>query len=101
MEHFIRNLGASDWWRINVTFGKSITDMYSLGKQLDFSGMKEIVTTALQQGLLPFNTEGIYLVLTDANVFVDRFCTDSCGYHSYLEYNGYNLAFAFGIDILI
>jgi hypothetical protein len=69
--NFVNNVGSSAWWAMNndylvskLTFGAAITDAYSLGKSLTPDSANAIAQNALEKGLLPKNTNGIYLVMT-------------------------------------
>ena len=71
---FVRNIGATAWWRINnaysgvgaLTYGKDVDDAaYSQGKTFasDFA-VWNVVQNAFNKNLLPKDTNGIYLVLS-------------------------------------
>ena len=71
-----KNLGVSK----TVTLGGQYDDDYSLGKKLSTKQIESIVIASLTK--LGTNPNGVYLVLTAADVQVDGFCGSSCGSHS-------------------
>jgi hypothetical protein len=50
-------------------------------KEAQRSDIALLVRGALGQKLFPTDAKGIYIVLTAADVYVERFCMDSCGFH--------------------
>ncbi|CAI6000177.1 unnamed protein product [Closterium sp. NIES-64] len=77
-----------------VALGKSVLDRnyVSGGGKVLRNYQKDVVAIInyhLRSKLLPFDTDGIYMVMTDPTVEVkssdprDGFCTRFCGYHSY------------------
>ena len=89
--NFVTNIGASPWWSIvtrynnasSMTYGGSANDSYSQGRNLTQTTVFAIVTRAINSHVLPNNTNGLYLVLSSADVFETGFCTADCGWHSY------------------
>jgi hypothetical protein len=78
-----------------VTFGGSIADNYSVGStNLSDSAIQSIVTTAIKNGL-PASTNGVYFVLTSADVTKSGFCTSYCGWHTYGTIASMNIKYAF------
>jgi hypothetical protein len=68
---FVSTVGATPWWAINKPYGvgnlvykKAVADNYSQGKTLTTSTVWASVTNAINKGLLPWDTNGIYLVLS-------------------------------------
>ena len=58
-----------------------------------------VVDTAISNGSLPYDANGIYSVLTAPSVGVDGFCTSFCGYHNYKPLsNGKNAIYLFAGD---
>ena len=103
---FLSLLGGSDWFGIvqgyyqnigGVTTycsgqlhpAMSIQDAYSLGTAI--IEPYNIVLHNMEAGLLPRDPDGIYLVLTSADVSVvtgdSTYCDQFCGFHSYFHYN--------------
>ncbi|RUR13290.1 hypothetical protein [Legionella sp. km772] len=96
INHFLSILGGSHFYKILTTyrnkngsaipnsihFGKAIIDNYSYGKNLSDDNVWAVVNRAINRGLLPKNKNGIYLVLTSADVNeTSGFCTEYCGWH--------------------
>jgi len=93
---FLNNLGGSPYLKINqsysaggyaitgnASFGGETSDAGSAGLTLKDSSILTIVSTALTAGTLPYDSNGIYLVLTSsANVKKSGFCTSYCGWHT-------------------
>ncbi|KAI5071854.1 hypothetical protein GOP47_0014105 [Adiantum capillus-veneris] len=76
-----------------VTVGAQISDKkYSSGKTLQRIHMETLLRNAIVTQSLPSiptpkdnanATNTLYLILTSADVFVEHFCMDSCGFHDY------------------
>jgi hypothetical protein len=100
LPQFIAGLSGSSYFNTNagyfdnsrhvsnlVTMSNQTWDLYSHGSSLDFSTVQGIVVQALSNGLLPTDPDGIYFVLTSADVSESSaggFCTPGtgqCGYH--------------------
>lgn len=93
---FLSNIGGSPYFNINksysagsytitgnVIFGGDTTDANSAGLNLTDSSILKIVQTALTNGKLPYDANGVYFVLTSsANVKKNGFCTSYCGWHT-------------------
>lgn len=92
---------VSSWWKTaasyvdkyngsvssSVKLGAEFADaVYSIGKDLKRSDIQALVLNALKSKSLPSmgtRSISIYLVLTAADVYVERFCMNSCGFHDY------------------
>lgn len=62
----------------------STSDNYSRGKNLSDAAVKAIVTSAIQSGKLPKDSNGLYFVLTSSDVNeTSGFCTKYCGWHDH------------------
>lgn len=108
VETFTSNIAASSWWNIenkyysqatnasakvyvgdDVKFTKSVTDHYSLGKNLSGNDLPTIIQAQIKNGQLPEDLNAVYFVLTAGDVSESMppklgtasFCTDYCGYH--------------------
>ncbi|GLJ10975.1 hypothetical protein SUGI_0139230 [Cryptomeria japonica] len=70
----------------NVRLAKQASDVScSIGKSLNRSSMGSLIRSALVKKQFPINPKGIYLVLTAEDVFVERFCMSSCGFHDSMK----------------
>jgi hypothetical protein len=105
-----KRLGGSPYYSINgtyydgsnrfvsnsVTFGGAVFDNYSLGSTLDDNAIYTIVATAIANGSLPLDANGVYFVLTSADVAeTSGFCTAYCGWHTSATFNNVISQFAF------
>jgi hypothetical protein len=98
--NFVQNLGNTAWWNIvrgynnisPIIYGGSSYDSYSQGTQLTDTSIFWIVDGAIYYGELPYNTNGIYLVLTSSDCTETEFCTQACGWHTFNSQ--YNLKYA-------
>ena len=93
-----KSLGGSPYYSINatyydgannnvsnsVTFGGAVFDNYSLGSTLSDNSIYTIVAAAIGNGSLPLDADGLYFVLTSADVTeTSGFCSVYCGWHSW------------------
>jgi hypothetical protein len=103
-------IGGSPYYNINTTyynganvhvsnsvaFAGSTTDNYSNGTALTDSGVQAVVSSAITSGRLPKDTNGVYFVLTSADVNESSgFCTQYCGWHTHGTISGSDIKFAF------
>lgn len=110
---FGNNISGSPYYYINTlyddNFGGAVSgtvalagqtsDSYSQGTVLDLGRVYDVVTSAISQGRLPNDPNGVYFVLSSADVrevYLGKpggkeFCTDYCGWHWF----GNNIKFAF------
>ncbi|XP_030948079.1 protein EXORDIUM-like 2 [Quercus lobata] len=86
---------VATWWKTIQTYKdksgnsvsstvklvKQIGDIYSLGKNIKRAQIANYVKHKIETKVLPFDSNGIYLVLTSRDVIVERFCMGSCGFH--------------------
>jgi hypothetical protein len=80
-----------------VKFPKpGIFDHYSHGQYLRDSSIHAIVKKAIKEKKLPLDPNGIYFVLTSADVDeTSGFCTSYCGWHSYTIIENTYVKYAF------
>lgn len=108
------------WWQVvtkytqfdgqpvsgNVSVGAALYPGYPFGPSLATGQGKNstwtVVTSLLAQGLLPVDPNGMYLILTSADVKVGNrqkgFCRGYCGFHTYYRYKGQTIKYGFTGD---
>ncbi len=106
------SIGGSPYFNINTTYysgvftrhhvsnsvrlAGSTTDSYSLGTALTDANVQGIVASAIASGRLPKDTNGIYFVLTSADVNeTGGFCTQYCGWHNHASISGSDIKYSF------
>jgi hypothetical protein len=97
LTNFISHEGGTPYFNINSTYYNasnthvanvvnykgSTTDNYSLGKSLSDANIETVVSNAISSGKLPSDTNGIYFVMTAADVnATSGLCTQYCGWHT-------------------
>jgi hypothetical protein len=107
---FANNIGGSPYYNINtvygdasrnrvsnsVHFGGSANDNYSLGSSLSDRDIQTIVSNAITSGALPKDTNGVYFVLTSADVSeTSGFCNSYCAWHTFGIIGGSNIKYSF------
>jgi hypothetical protein len=79
-----------------VSYAGSISDSYSLGAYLTRLDVGFIVSGAVANQLLPADPDGIYVVVSSADVDeTSGFGTEYCGFHSTTASGGVTLKFVF------
>lgn len=77
---------AGQWVTGNLHYAGSTTDSYSRGTSLTDPAVFGVVSDAISSGRLPLDGNGIYLVLSSADVTESSgsaaFCTQFCGWHN-------------------
>jgi hypothetical protein len=104
------NIGGSPYFNINttyyngsnqsvsnaVTYAGSTTDNYSRGTGLTDSAIGSVVADAINSGRLPKDANGVYFVLTSADVTATSgFCTSYCGWHTHGTVAGTDIKYSF------
>jgi hypothetical protein len=87
--------GVTNTMSGRLAFGGAVYDSYSKGATIDNGLVIDIVAAQISTGKLPANANGIYLVLTSADVKEGAFCTNYCGYHSYAWAGGAFIQYSF------
>jgi hypothetical protein len=108
VEGFVGAVGPSPYFAINAgykdskgahpegaTLAGSTTDAYSRGKAVAQADIVAIVSTAITAKKLPLDANGVYFVLTSADVTQTGFCTKFCGWHTYVPIGGVNVKYSF------
>jgi len=113
LQDFSAGIGGSSYYNINTTYydganrhvtnavhkvdaTSTTTDNYSHGTALSDADVQSIVTSAISSGRLPTDANGVYFVLTSADVNeTSGFCTQYCGWHTRATINGADIKYSF------
>jgi hypothetical protein len=74
--------GAPAWNYVSVNGEVSINSTSSYGTNLTTASLPLIVNDLINSGLLPRDSNGVYVLLTATDVTLQGFGTQFCGYHS-------------------
>ena len=107
---FASSEGGSGYFNINSTYynGSNVhvanvvnyktaaDDNYSHGTTLSDSAVQAVVSSAITSGKLPKDANGVYFVLTSADVNESSgFCTQYCGWHTHATIGGTDIKYSF------
>lgn len=92
VENYLRGLGTTNYWAINATYtdthGSAVGPILFGGDYLDPNTDQNpapaaVVTGALAAGHLPYDPNGIYMVMTSPEITFDGLGTEYCGWHTH------------------
>jgi hypothetical protein len=107
---FAANVAPSPYFRINTLYkdgaGNPVTnaavlagvvnDAYSRGSSLADADVRTVVSTQIASGALPADADGVYFVLTSADVAESSgFCSQYCGWHTHAAIAGTDIKYSF------
>src|SRR5262249_300353 len=112
---FANNIGGSPYFNINnsycnatdcsvsglpvinrVLYGAASFDNYSHGTSLNDAAVADIVARALNNGDLPRDLNGVYFVLTSADVNeTSGECSRYCGWHTHTQIGSQDIKFSY------
>jgi hypothetical protein len=110
LTNLAQSIGGSPYFNINTTYyngsnvhvtnavhySGSTTDSYSQGTSLSDSQIESVVSSAINGGRLPKDTNAVYFVLTSSDVTASSgFCTQYCGWHTSGTIGGSDIKYAF------
>lgn len=82
----------------NITLGTQVFDSYSQGTSLTDTSLRTVVSTAISNGGLLRDPNGVYLVLSSGDVdetgSAGEFCVNFCGFHTHATLGGSDIKYA-------
>jgi len=80
----------------NVWYQGATTDPYTYGTSLSDTQIRNVVSDAITSNRLPKDANGVYFVLTSADVTASSgFCTNYCGWHTHGTIGGTDIKYSF------
>ncbi|HET9789728.1 MAG TPA: hypothetical protein VFR08_00340 [Candidatus Angelobacter sp.] len=88
----------------SVSMSSQTFDNYSQGTSLSLGAVQSVVSSAISRGAFPVDPNGVYFVLTSADVdqfnvlsngTTQRFCNNYCGWHTHANMFSTDIKFAF------
>lgn len=109
LEDWASHIGGSPYYNINttyydptgsvsnsLTFAGSASDNYSQGTSLTDAKVFAVVSSAITGGHLPLDSQGVYFVLSSADVAeTSGFCSIYCGWHRFGTIGATAIKYAF------
>lgn len=113
LTNLVQHIGGTPYFNINTTYSSSINgvttpvsgnvgyatsifDAGSQGTSLTDAKVQAVVSSAITSGKLPKDTNGVYFVLTSAEIKeTSGFCTQYCGWHTRGTISGSDIKYAF------
>jgi hypothetical protein len=107
---FASKIGGSPYFNINTTYFNgsnvkvsnsvaykgSMSVAYPYGSSLTDAQIRSVVSDAITSGVLPKDTNGVYFVLTSADVTASSgFCSQYCGWHTHGTIAGSDIKYSF------
>jgi len=110
LPNFVSSIGGSPYFGINTTYFDSakravsghatlagqFSTGYTQGTTLSDAKVQQVVSDAITTANLPADTNGVYFVLSSADVNESSgFCTQYCGWHANGTISGLDIKYAF------
>ncbi|CAF0924098.1 unnamed protein product [Rotaria sp. Silwood1] len=108
---FLSGLKDTAWWAITTTYYQGTTQLKyagnpvyknstnvlnTYGTSLSNANIQQIVSDSITSGVFPSDTNGVYFVLTSAEVTASSgFCTSYCGWHNHGTIGGKDIKYSF------
>jgi hypothetical protein len=105
-----QNIGTSSYYEMITTYrddcGTPLStgavlageaeDLYSLGSTLSESEIQQVISNAITNGSLPADPNGVYYVLTSADVIAESGqCVTYCAFHNYFDVGTTRIKYAY------